>query len=122
LAGVEMLGGRLAVGEQTSAFERDVDAEVLPRQPGRITLRRHPDQPGADVHTVVVDGEFAAERAMDGIVLQQVRVDLGRAEIIDADHLHVVAPRFHDSAQHQAADAPKTVDADTYRHSPLPQC
>ena len=53
---------------------------------------------------------------MHGVVAQQMRVGLDRAEIVDADDLDVVAAGFDDGAQHVAADAAESVDGNANRH------
>jgi hypothetical protein len=54
---------------------------------------------------------------MDGIEAEQVRVRLDRAEIVDGDHLDVLAAAFHDAAKDVASDATESVDRDLHRHS-----
>ena len=49
---------------------------------------------------------------MHGIEAQQMRVGLGRREIVDGDDRDVVALGLDDGAQHVAADAAEAVDGD----------
>ncbi len=104
--------GLLAVGEEAGAFQRHVDAELAPGQLRRIALggHRHPAAPGIDGAVLGLD--LAGEGAVDGVVAQQMGVGLDRAQIVDGDDLDVVAAAFQDGAQHQAADAPESVDRD----------
>ena len=53
---------------------------------------------------------------MHGIEAQQMGVGLDRAEVVDADHLDVLAAGLGDGAQHVAADAAKPVDCDPDCH------
>ena len=46
---------------------------------------------------------------MHGVKAQQVGIGLDRAEIVDADHLDVLALALNDGAQHIAPDATKTL-------------
>ena len=55
-----MRRGLVARGEDAGAFERDVDAELLVRQLGRILDRRHLDLVAADVDRVAVDARLHA--------------------------------------------------------------
>ena len=47
-AGVQVLLGAVAVGEETGRLEHHVDAEVAPRQHRRVALGQHPDLAVAD--------------------------------------------------------------------------
>ena len=53
---------------------------------------------------------------MDRIEAQQMGVGLDRAEIVDADHLDILAAGLGDGAQYIAADAAKPVDRDPDCH------
>src|SRR6266700_7840972 len=46
-----------------------------------------------------------------------MRIGLDWAQIVDRHDLDVLAPTFDDGAQHQPADAAKTVDRDTNGHA-----
>ena len=111
-AGREMGRRPCRFGEDAGALERDIDAELLAGQFGRIADGGHLDRSGADVDGIAVDLDLAREAAVDGVEAQQVRVGLDRAEIVDGDDLDVGAAAFDDGAQHVAADAAKAVDRD----------
>ena len=53
---------------------------------------------------------------MHAVVAQQVRVGLDRAEIVDGDHVDVLAAGFEDRAHDVAADAAKSVDCNSDSH------
>ncbi len=57
---------------------------------------------------------------MDGIVAQQMRIGLDRAEVVDRHDLNIIAPRFDDRAQHVPTDPAKAVDRylDSHRFPP----
>ncbi len=48
-AGINVLGGLVAIGEDAGAFERDVDLQVLPGEFPGIADRGDADRPAADV-------------------------------------------------------------------------
>src|SRR5262249_14458929 len=102
------------------ALERDVDAEVLPGQLGGVALGRDLDGAVADADGVALDGDLAGEAAVHAVVAQQMRVGLDRPEIVDADHLDILAARLGDRAQDIAADAAKSVDPDPDGHFSAP--
>src|SRR5438105_317720 len=111
-APVEVGGGLVLRGEDAGALERDIDAELLPRQRGRVLDGGHLDRAVADADGVARDLHLAGKAAMHGIEAQQVRIGLHRGEVVDRDDFDVLAFRFRDGAQHVAADATKSVDPD----------
>src|SRR6476659_8191987 len=104
-------------GENAGALERDVNAELLPGQLRRVFDRRDLDGAVAAIDAVALDGDFAGEAAMYGIVAKQVCVGLDRGEIVDGEDLDVLAPGLDGGAQNVAADAAKSVDRYAYRHN-----
>jgi hypothetical protein len=54
---------------------------------------------------------------MHRIEAQQMGIGLDRAEIVDADHLDILAAGLGDGAQHIAADTAKPVDRDPDCHA-----
>src|SRR6185437_11324806 len=119
-AGGQVCRGLVLRREDAGALQRDVDAEVLPRQLGRIAFGRDLDGAVADADGVALDRDLAREAPVHGVVAQQVGVGLDRAEIVDADDLDVVAARLDDRAQHVAADPAKPVDSNPNGHLTLP--
>ena len=108
--------GLVARGEDAGALHRDVDAERLVRQLGRILDRRHLDLLAVDDQRVAVDADFVGETAVHAVEAQQVGVGLDRAEIVDRNHFNVFAAGLGDGAQHQSPDASEPVDRNLYRH------
>ena len=76
-------------GEDAGALQHDVDLQLLVRQLGRIALRGDADRPAARIDRVAVDLHLVREAPMHGIVAQQMRIGLHRAEIVDAHDLDV---------------------------------
>ncbi len=106
--------------EDAGAFERDVDAEILPRQLRGVLERRDLDGAVADADGVALDRDLARKAAVHRVVAQQVRVGFHRTEVVDADHLDILAARLGDGAQHVTADPAEPVDPDTNGHSGTP--
>ena len=115
-ASLDMGHRGLLRGEEAGAFERDVDAQRLVRQLGRIALGGDLDLAAADVDRVAVDLHLAVETAVHRVEAEQVGVGLDRAEVVDRDDLDILASRFHDGAHDVAADAPEAVDCNTNSH------
>ena len=119
-AGFEMLCRGLALGEDAGAFERHVDAELAPRQFGRVALGGNGDLAAADVHPIVAAGDLARKAAVHAVIAQQMRVGLDRPEIVDPDHFDFGVLMLVGRAQDQAANAAKTVDCNPYCHDLAP--
>ena len=116
------VGRRLvAGGEDAGAFERDVDAEILPGKLGRILDRGDLELLLADGDRIAVHSHFMRETAMHAVVAQQVRVGLDGAEIVDGDHVDVLASGLVDGADDVAADAAESVDCNSDSHVVLLQ-
>src|SRR3546814_21008304 len=60
--------------------------------------------------------DLARVGAVHRIVLQQVRVRFGGAEVVDGDELDVLALGLHGSAEDEAADPPEAVDTNPNCH------
>ena len=109
-------GFRLA-GEQAGAFQDDIDAEALPRQLGRIALGDDADAIIVHHQAVAVDPHRAGELAVRGVVLQEVSVGRGVAQVVHRDELQpVLLAALVVGAQHHAADAAESVDGNLDRH------
>jgi hypothetical protein len=102
--------------EDAGAFERDVDAEFLPRKLRRILDRGDLELVGADIDRVALDLHLMREAAMHAVVAQQVGVGLDRAEIVDGHDVDVLAAGLIDGADDVAADAAKAIDGNSYSH------
>ena len=82
------LGG---VGEEAGGLDDDVDAEVAPRQRGRVLL----DLEGLDLgvadddDVVALEADVLGVAAQDRVVLQQVRQAGVVGEVVDRDDLDV---------------------------------
>ena len=105
-----MRGGFFLGGEQAGAFERDVDAKLLPGKLRRVADGGDLDRPDAALDGVALDRHLAGEAAVDRVEAQQMRVGLRRREIIDGDDGDVLALGLDDGAQNIAADAAESVD------------
>ena len=58
-------------------------------------------------------GDLVREAAMHRVEAQQMGVGFDGRQVVDADHLDIRAARLDDGAQHIAADAAESIDADT---------
>src|SRR5207302_8729187 len=99
------------------ALHHQIHAELLPRQLRGIALGDDLDAIVVDHQAVAVDFHGAGKLAVRGVVLQQVRVGGGVAQVVDGDELQPVLPAaLVVGAQHHAADATESVDGNLDRH------
>src|SRR5690606_31498137 len=101
------------------AFERDVDAEFLPRKLGRILDRRHLERIGTDVDRVALDPNLMRETPMHRIIAQEMGIGFNRSEIVDCNDVDVLAARLVDRPNYIASDPPEPVDSNTHLHPRL---
>src|SRR5438270_8606612 len=117
-AGFEVLCRRVALRKNTGAFERDIDAELAPRQFRRVALGGDADLAPADIHPTVAAGHLTGEAAVHAVVAQEMSVAFDRPEIIDPDDFDLAVLVFVSRTQDKAADAAASVDCNPYRHDP----
>ncbi len=85
------VGAGLFLGrEKAGAFHHHVDAEFAPGQLGRVAVGQHANLVAVDDHVVALNRHGAGKTAVRGIVLRQVRIGLGIAEVVDRDDLDIV--------------------------------
>ena len=107
-------------GEEAGRLDRDVDAELAPRQLRRIALGDELDLVVADADEAVARLDRQVERAEHRVVLQQVRHRLRVADVVRRDDLEVAAA-LEVRAEEVPADPPEAVDPDPdLRHVSMP--
>ena len=119
-AGLQVLGGHGPVPEDAGGLHHDVDAHLAPRQRGRILGRADADLPAVDEDRLALGLHLGVQRAVDGIVLQQVGQRLGVGQIIDRHHLEVRG--LERRAKENPADASEPVHPDTHCHGRSLSC
>ena len=60
-AGLDVLAGGFARAEEAGAFKHNIDAQLAPRQLGRVALRANADAVAIDDHVIAVDFDSARE-------------------------------------------------------------
>src|SRR5690606_3086925 len=119
-----LVGTRLQVGaglllgrEKAGALEHDIDLELGPGQFGGIALCKYPDAVAVDNDRVAVDLYGARELTVRRVVLSEMRVDFGGAEVVDGNDFNVVLlPAFIMCAQNIAANTAVAIDGDADGH------
>src|SRR5690606_35974549 len=103
--------GILRFGKPPGRLDDDIDAEIAPRQRGRILLLEHLDRPLANLDLVAVVADGFLETPCHGVVLEQVRKRVVVGEVIDRNKLEI-APLCECCSIEIAADSSEAVDAD----------
>ena len=115
-AGFEVGRRSVPLGEQSGAFQGDLDTQDAVIELSGIADRRHLDRPHADIDGVAVHHDCSREPTMNRIVTQEVGVGLDRTQIVDRDDFDIGPAMFGDRSQDEAADAAKAVDCDADGH------
>lgn len=129
--GVDVALGLGGVGEQAGRFDDDVHAQIFPRQGGGAFLDGQAlDLLAVDDQRVVLGkagvGLLANDRprelALGGVILQQVGEVIGRDEVVDGDHLDLLAQQtlIADRPEDQPTNAAEPINTNTNCHSVAP--
>jgi hypothetical protein len=105
-------------GEETRAFEHDVDTQLAPGNQGRVALGEDADAVAIDEHIVAIDGDDAGKLAVHRVVARQMGVRLGVAQVVDGDDGDILLlAAFIKRAQDIAADAAIAIDGNFDGHA-----
>ena len=104
----------LARSEEPGGLDDDVDAELVPGQRLRIALAEHAERRAVDADRVAVDLD-SREAAVRRVVVEQVREDVRRREVVDRDDVEL-APALEVRANEVAPDPAEAVDPDLQCH------
>jgi hypothetical protein len=113
-AGLDVPFGLGLLQEETGAFQHVFGADVAPLQVRGIALGGEADLLAVDDQRALGGLDRALERAVNGVILQHVRQLRGVEQIVDAHDLDIRMIRGR--AEHQPADASKSIDAHLDRH------
>ncbi len=110
-----MLLAALAVGEETGAFERQLDAVGLVRQLRRVLLGGDVDALAVDDDVVAVRRDLSREFPMNAVAAEQPGIRLGVGEIVDRHELQPAIGPLEDRPGDQPTDSAEAVDCN-FRH------
>src|ERR1700756_1067827 len=99
-----MLLAAFAVGEETRAFERDLDTVLTMRKLCRILLGRDLDALTIDNDVVAVGRDRAGVFAVDAVVTEQPGIRLRVGKVVDADQLEPAIGALEDCTRNQPSD------------------
>ena len=115
----------LALGEETSRLDDDIDVEILPGKGSRSFLDGEAlDLVAVDYQSVVLGNlgggflavDLALEDALGGVVLDEVGEVVGRNQVIDGDDFVPLFEEslFDDGTEDKAADAAEPINGDIW--------
>ena len=119
-AGGDVALGFFSVGEQTGRLDDDLDAQLGPGELGGSLGGDNEDLLAVhDEHIVIglvsrglLGADGAVKTTLGRVVLEQVGQIVGRDDIAHRDDVERRAEKalFHESAEHEAANATETID------------
>ncbi len=112
----EMRTGLGLVREDAGAFQRDHDAQSGVRQIGGVALGRDLDALAVDDQSVAIDRDLARPAAMHAVALEEQRIGLGIAQVVDRHQLEIMIGPLQQRARHEAADPSEAVDSNLDGH------
>ena len=118
-AGIDVRPRLRGIGEDAGALEDDVDAEVAPRQGGRVALGEDLDLAPVDDDRRVAGTDVARVRPVGRVVLEQERVHLRVDQVVDRHDLHVRGT-LDERLERLSTDPAEAVDTDACGHGAGP--
>jgi hypothetical protein len=88
--GLDVLSQAVLAGEDAGAFQHEVDAEVGPRQVGRVTFVERSDPPAVDQQRLVRGGDRTVVAAVDGVVFEEVGQVVDVRDVVDRNEVEPV--------------------------------
>ena len=78
----------VAVAELAGRLQHHVDAELAPRQEGRVLLLEDLDLVPIDLERITAQLDAAGIGPVRGVVLEEERIHRRIGEVVDGNHLH----------------------------------
>ena len=113
-----MQRGFVARGEQSGRLDYHLHAEFAPRQLGGVAFGEHLQRLAVEKNAAAFRFDFVAQRAVNRIVLEQMREGGRVGNVVDGDDFDVLFGQRR--AQEHPADPAESVNPDFYRHRSNP--
>ena len=108
-----MARGFFTCCEQACAFQHHVYAQIFPRQVDGVADRADGNAVAVHAEGVGIVAYVGSKTPVNTVILEQVSVGFGIAQVINSDHLHLLAIIvLVKSAKRVAANAAKPVNCD----------
>src|SRR5690625_440783 len=106
-----------AAVERAGAFQHDVNAQLAPRQGGRVAVVNQAYAVTVDHQMIAIQRHLAGKRPVNGVAPGQMLGNLEVGRAVDDDHFKLIAAScFINCAQHIAADAAIAIDGNLDGH------
>ena len=109
-----MAGSLFLRQEQAGGLDDILRAELAPLQVRGVSLAEHGNDLTVDDQRVLAAFDVSLAAAVHRIVLEHIGKVIGRAQIVDADHVDL--GMLEAGTEHHTADTAKAVDTDFNRH------
>ena len=113
-AGGDVAGSLFLRQEQAGGLDDILRAELAPLQVRGVSLAEHGNDLTVDDQRVLAAFDVSLAAAVHRIVLEHIGKIIGRAQIVDADHVDL--GMLEAGTEHHTADTAKAVDTDFNRH------
>ena len=113
-AGGDVTGSLFLRQEQAGGLDDILRAELAPLQVRGVSLAEHGNDLTVDDQRVLAAFDVSLAAAVHRIVLEHIGKVIGRAQIVDADHVDL--GMLEAGTEHHTADTAKAVDTDFNRH------
>ncbi len=95
----------------TGGFDHHVNAEISPRQRGRVPLGQHPDGVIADPDHVAISPHVLVQGAQQRVVFQQMRAGSKVAQVIRGDDVDSAVTCGMNGSPEVPADPAEPIDS-----------
>ena len=114
----EVQGCLFAIGEDPGALVHEIGAPLFPRKSGGVFFSGELDLMRSDNERLTFNPNILVQRAVHGVVLEEVRDRFRAGEVVDADNFDI--PSFQRQTCDFTANTSKTIDSDFdgLRHAP----
>jgi len=109
-AGGDVTGSLFLRQEQAGGLDDILRAELAPLQVRGVSLAEHGNDLTVDDQRVLAAFDVGLAAAVHRIVLEHIGKIIGRAQIVDADHVDL--GMLEAGTEHHTADTAKAVDTD----------
>jgi len=110
----EMLFRAVPVRESAGAFQNNVHLQISPGELFGVADGKSSDFPAVNHDCIGRRFYIRPERAVGGIIFEQMGDGFGVGKIVDGHEFHIAA--LETRPKHQTADTPESVDCNSYRH------
>ena len=115
-AGFQMDFRFVGVRETARAFIHDIDVHFFPGQFCRVGFGQNFYCFAVNRDGIICRGNFAGERTVNGIELQQMSVGFRRTEVVDRNDVNICTAGFCQSAESQTTDTAKSINRNANCH------